>query len=124
ALPGAGPAEHEHAAPWTGEETIRRRAEMILGVDASLGRIMATLDSLKLLDRTVIVFSNDNGFFFGEHGLTTERRPPYDESIRNPLLMRYPPNIPAGARPSGLALTVDVAHTLLDFAGVPIGPHI
>ena len=123
----AGPraGEHEHAAyPWTGEETIRRRAEMILAIDESLGRIIATLDSLKLLDKTVLVLSSDNGFFFGEHGLTTERRLPYEESIRNPLLMRYPPRIPAGLRPEGLALTVDLAPTVLDLAGVPISPSI
>ncbi|HEU5220314.1 MAG TPA: sulfatase-like hydrolase/transferase, partial [Gemmatimonadales bacterium] len=125
AAPDTGSAEHDHAAPpWTGEATIRRRAEMILGVDESLGRIMAVLDSLKLLDKTVIVLSSDNGFFFGEHGLTTERRLPYEESIRNPLLMRYPPRIPAGSRPDGLALTVDLAPTMLDLAGVPIGPSI
>ena len=124
-VPDTGSAEHEHpAAPWTGEDTIRRRAEMILGVDESLGRIMATLDSLKILDKTVIVLSSDNGFFFGEHGLTTERRLPYEESIRNPLLMRYPPRIAAGSRPDGLALTVDLAPTMLEFAGVPIGPQI
>ena len=122
---GPVPGEHQHAAyPWTGEETIRRRAEMILAVDESLGRIIATLDSLKLMDKTVIVLSSDNGFFFGEHGLTTERRLPYEESIRNPLLMRYPPRIPAGSRPEGLALTVDLAPTLLDLAGVPISPSI
>jgi N-acetylglucosamine-6-sulfatase len=112
------------AYPSMGEETIRRRAEMILSVDESLGRIMAALDSLKLLDKTLIIFSSDNGFFFGEHGLTTERRLPYEESIRNPLLMRYPPRIPAGSRPEGLALTVDVAPTVLDLAGVPISPSI
>jgi N-acetylglucosamine-6-sulfatase len=117
---GKGPS----AYPSTNEETIRRRAEMILAVDESLGRIMATLDSLELLDKTVIVFSSDNGFFFGEHGLTTERRLPYEESIRNPLLIRYPPRIPAGSRPKGLALTVDLAPTVLDLAGVPIGPSI
>jgi arylsulfatase A-like enzyme len=124
-VPDTGSGEHQHpVTPWTGEETIRRRAEMILGVDASLGRIIATLDSLKLLDKTVIVLSSDNGFFFGEHGLTTERRLPYEESIRNPLLMRYPPRIPAGSRPAGLALTVDLAPTMLQFAGLPVGPHI
>jgi N-acetylglucosamine-6-sulfatase len=122
---GPGPGEHDHAAyPWTGEETIRRRAEMILAVDESLGRIIATLESHELLDKTVIVLSSDNGFFFGEHGLTTERRLPYEESIRNPLLIRYPPAIPAGLRPEELALTVDLAPTLLDMAGVPIGPSI
>jgi N-acetylglucosamine-6-sulfatase len=107
-----------------GEETIRRRAEMIRGVDESLGRIIATLDSLHILDNTVHVLSSDNGFFFGEHGLTTERRLPYEESIRNPLLMRYPSRIRAGSRPDGLALTVDLAPTLLEFAGAPTGSHI
>ncbi len=125
AAPTAGGDEHEHAnTAWNGDATIRRRAEMILGVDQSLGRIIATLDSLKLLDQTMIVLSSDNGFFFGEHGLTTERRLPYEESIRNPLLMRYPSRIPAGARPTGMALTVDLAPTLLDVAGVPIGASI
>jgi N-acetylglucosamine-6-sulfatase len=126
-VPPSGPdtMEHQHpVTPWTGEETIRRRAEMILGVDESLGRIMATLDSLGILDQTVVVLSSDNGFFFGEHGLTTERRLPYEESIRNPLLMRYPPRIPAGARPDGLALTVDLAPTMLELAGLTPGPGI
>ncbi len=121
--PASDTGEHQPSStPWLGEETIRRRAEMIRGVDASLGRIIATLDSLEILDQTVIVLSSDNGFFFGEHGLTTERRLPYEESIRNPLLMRYPSRIPAGSRPSGLTLTVDLAPTLLEFAGLPPGP--
>jgi arylsulfatase A-like enzyme len=104
--------------------TIRRRAEMLLAVDEGLGRIMAVLDSLGVLERTAIVLTSDNGFFFGEHGLTTERRLPYEESVRNPLLLRYPPRVPAGSRPAGLALTVDLAPTLLELAGVPIGPGI
>ena len=114
-----------HSTPqWAGEETIRRRAEMILAVDEGLGRIMARLDSLELLDRTAIMLTSDNGFFFGEHGLTTERRLPYEESIRNPLLVRYPPGVRAGSRPDGLALTVDLAPTLLELAGLPVGPQI
>lgn len=125
AAPAGAPQEHQHPeTPWTGEETIRRRAEMIRGVDASLGRIIATLDSLGVLDKTVIVLSSDNGFFFGEHGLTTERRLPYEESIRNPLLMRYPPRVAAASRPDGFALTVDVAPTLLDLAGLPRSPSM
>jgi len=124
-LPAGADSGHEaHPVPWTGEETIQRRAEMILAVDEGLGRIMAKLDSLGMLDRTVIVLTSDNGFFFGEHGLTTERRLPYEESIRNPLLVRYPPRVPAGARPDGLALTVDLAPTILELAGAPVGPQI
>jgi N-acetylglucosamine-6-sulfatase len=121
----AGGDEHQHPeTPWTGEETIRRRAEMMVAVDRGLGRIIGTLDSLGILDNTVIVLSSDNGFFFGEHGLTTERRLPYEESIRNPLLVRYPPRVAAGSRPDGLALTVDLAPTMLDLAGVPVSASI
>ncbi len=121
--PDSGHANHG-ALPWTEEETIQRRAEMILAVDEGLGRIMAKLEELGVLDRTVIVLSSDNGFFFGEHGLSTERRLPYEESIRNPLLVRYPPVVRPGSRPAGLALTVDLAPTLLELAGVPPGPSI
>jgi len=110
--------------PGTSETTIRRRAEMLLAVDESLGRIMTTLEKAGALDTTMIVFTSDNGFFFGEHGLSLERRLPYEESIRNPLLVRYPPRVAAGARPPGLALSVDIAPTILEAAGVPIGEHI
>ncbi|HJU66419.1 MAG TPA: sulfatase [Gemmatimonadaceae bacterium] len=112
------------AAPEMDEITIRRRAEMLLGVDEGVGRIVRALEAKGELDRTVFVFTSDNGFFFGEHGLTTERRLPYEESIRNPLIIRYPPMVRGGARPTQLALTVDLAPTLLELAGAPIGGHI
>ena len=111
-------------APSTAEVTIRRRAEMLLAVDEGVGRIMATLEERGTLDQTVFVFTSDNGFFYGEHGLTSERRMPYEESIRNPLIMRYPPRVEAGSRPTGLALTVDLAPTILELAGAPVGDHI
>lgn len=110
--------------PGTSEETIRRRAEMLLAVDESLGRIMDALAERGTLDRTVILLTSDNGFFYGEHGLSLERRLPYEESIRNPLLVRYPPLVAAGARPAGLVLSVDLAPTVLELARVPIGEEI
>jgi N-acetylglucosamine-6-sulfatase len=110
--------------PGTSEETIRRRAEMLLAVDESLGRLMSTVEDLGLLDQTMFVFTSDNGFFYGEHGLSLERRLPYEESIRNPLLIRYPLLIEAGTRIEGLALSVDLAPTVLEAAAAPIGDHI
>lgn len=111
-------------APGADQETIRRRAEMLLAVDEGLGRILAALESRGTLDQTMILFTSENGYFYGEHGLTSERRMPYEEAIRNPLLIRYPPEAAAGARPDGLALTVDIAPTVLQVAGAPIGDHI
>ena len=110
--------------PGTSEETIRRRAEMVLGVDDSLGRIISTLESRGELDNTMIMFTSDNGFFFGEHWLSQERRLPYEESIRQPLLVRYPSLAIPGSRIGGLSLSVDIAPTVLDVSGVDIGAHV
>ena len=110
--------------PGTREETIRRRAEMLLAVDEGLGRIVETLRAQGTLDETVIVFTSDNGFFYGEHGLSLERRMPYEESIRTPLLVRYPPLVQAGSRIERLVASVDLAPTVLELAGAPIGDHV
>lgn len=124
-LAGADTGNVGHlAVPITDEETIQRRAEMLLAVDEGLGRVYAALEARGILDETVIILTSDNGFFFGEHGLSTERRLPYEESIRNALLVRYPPVVPAGSRPAELALTVDLAPTVLELAGAPISPEI
>jgi N-acetylglucosamine-6-sulfatase len=110
--------------PGTSEETIRRRAEMVLSVDEGLGRIIATLEDEGALDSTMIMFTSDNGFFFGEHWLSQERRLPYEESIRQPLLVRYPPLATPGSLIGGMAVSVDIAPTVLEVGGARIGDHI
>jgi N-acetylglucosamine-6-sulfatase len=110
--------------PLTSDETIRRRAEMLLAVDEGLGRIMAALEERGILDETLILFTSDNGYFFGEHGFSIERRMPYDETVRSPLLIRYPPLIEAGTRVDGLALSIDIAPTILEIGQAEIGDHI
>ena len=95
-----------------------------MSVDEGLGRLIATLEAEGILDETMVVFTSDNGFFFGEHWLSQERRLPYEESIRQPLLVRYPPLAVAGARIDGLAGSVDLAPTVLDVGGAEIGDHV
>ena len=67
-----------------------------------------------MLDDTLVVFTSDHGYFYGEHGLSVERRLAYEESIRIPLLMRYPRLIRSGTELGALVLSLDVAPTLLD----------
>src|SRR5262249_331541 len=87
------------------------------------GRIFRALQETKQLDNTLIIFSSDNGYFWGEHDLGGKHGP-YEESIRDPLLMRYPKLIKAGTTLDGLALNVDIAPTLLELAGArPKGLH-
>ena len=108
----------------TPDETIRDRLRMLAAVDEGLGQILAELEKQGILNQTVVMVIGDNGYFYGEHGLSEERRLAYEESIRLPLLVRYPPRVKAGAEPSGMALTTDLAPTILEFAGAPTQPGI
>ena len=108
----------------TTETTIRQRAEMLIAVDESLGRLMETLNAMGQLDNTVIVFTSDHGYWYGEHGLNDERRLAYEEGIRIPMLMRYPPMIPAGIRRDEMVQSIDMAPTLLTMAGLVPGNQI
>jgi N-acetylglucosamine-6-sulfatase len=102
----------------TSDMEVRDRLEMLLAVDESLGQILQTLTDLGELDNTVVVVAGDHGYFYGEHGLNEERRLAYEETIRIPLIMRYPSLIGAGSTPGPMVLNIDVAPTLLDLAGL------
>ena len=85
---------------------------------------VAELEKQGTLNQTVVMVIGDNGYFYGEHGLSEERRLAYEESIRLPLLVRYPPRVQAGSEPTGLALTTDLAPTIIELAGAPALPGI
>ncbi|HMP29961.1 MAG TPA: sulfatase-like hydrolase/transferase, partial [Saprospiraceae bacterium] len=89
------------------EKSIRDRAEMMLAIDESLGNIMKTLSDLKIDKNTVIFFTSDNGYFFGEHGLSLERRMPYEESVKAPLFIKHPGIKNRVPFVDGLALSID-----------------
>ncbi|HKQ13926.1 MAG TPA: sulfatase/phosphatase domain-containing protein, partial [Steroidobacteraceae bacterium] len=103
------------------EATIQARAEMMLAVDEGLGRLRAALEEKKLLENTLFVFMSDNGSFFGEHGLSVERRFPYEESIKSPLIISHRAVIEP-RRVDAFALSIDIAPTLLEAARAGI-PH-
>ena len=103
----------------TSERTIRERSEMLMAVDDGLGRMLDTLEATGQLDNTVVVVASDHGYWYGEHGLSAERRLAYEEAIRIPLVIRYPRLIPAGSTPQPFALSIDLAPTMLDLAGQP-----
>ena len=108
----------------TSDDEIRGRLEMLLGVDESLGRILVALERKGILNDTVVVFTSDHGYFYGEHGLNEERRLAYEETIRIPLVIRYPPLAIAGSTPPEMALSIDIAPTLLEVAGLQPGAGV
>ena len=103
----------------TSDDTILKRLRMLQAVDEGLGRMLEVLDSEKKLDDTLVVFTSDEGFFYGEHGLSEERRLAYEESVRIPLVMRWPRLVAPGRSLDPPVLGLDLAPTLLEIGGAP-----
>lgn len=105
--------------PRTGssDESILGRLRMLAAVDESLGKLLECLDQSKELGHTLVVVTSDHGYFYGEHGLSVERRLAYEEAIRVPLLMRLPGVIAPRSEPSEMVLTLDLAPSLLELGG-------
>jgi N-acetylglucosamine-6-sulfatase len=95
------------------DETILNRLRMAKAVDESLGRVLGALERRGELDQTAVIFTSDHGYFYGEHYLGHERRLAYEETIRIPMLIRYPQLFRAGSRPRQFFLSVDVAEFCL-----------
>lgn len=91
----------------------------LLAVDEGVGLLLEALESTAQLENTLVVFTSDNGFLLGAHRLF-DKRTMHEESIRVPLVLRYPKRISAGARPSELVINLDLAPTILELAGVPV----
>jgi arylsulfatase A-like enzyme len=108
----------------TTDETIRNRLRVLASVEDGVAEIFKTLEDQKQLDNTLIIFTSDEGYFYGEHGLSVERRLAYEESIRIPLFMRWPKLIKAGSPIYQFALNIDIAPTLLEVGGAPVPKEI
>jgi arylsulfatase A-like enzyme len=103
------------------QEALRNYYRLVTGMDREVGRIRAALADLGLERETLIVFTSDNGYFLGGRGLV-DKFFMYEESIRVPLIV-FDPQLPEserGRRLDPMVLNVDVAPTLLDYAGVAV----
>ncbi|MBL9194837.1 MAG: sulfatase [Opitutaceae bacterium] len=115
------------AHPPTGADLVRWRYQRYLhdylacirAVDESVGRLLAFLDEQGLADNTIVVYSSDQGFFLGEHGWF-DKRWIFEESLRTPLLVRWPGVTRPGSVNRDLVSNLDYAETFLDAAGVPV----
>jgi arylsulfatase A-like enzyme len=105
------------------EILVRNYYSVLLSVDENVGRVLDFMDKNGLTENTVVIYTSDNGFFLGEHGLY-DKRLMYEPSIRVPMLMRYPAGIKGGTVESRMVLNVDVGPTLLELAGVPVPAYM
>jgi arylsulfatase A-like enzyme len=115
------------AATLTGEALTRWKYQRymqdylatIQSMDDNIGRLLSFLDTAGLTRNTMVIYTSDQGFFLGDHGLY-DKRFMYEESLRMPFLVRWPAVVKPGSRSDAIGINADFAPTFLDVARVPV----
>ncbi len=113
--------ERRFATPEMYQKSVKDYYRLVTGIDRVVGAVVEQLQRQQLADNTVIIFTSDHGFFLGEYGLAGKWLM-HEESIRTPLLV-WDPRLPKEAKGTAreeMALNIDIAPTILDFAGIDI----
>ncbi|WP_234042126.1 sulfatase family protein [Persicirhabdus sediminis] len=95
----------------------------VQGIDENVGRLLQFLEDEGLADNTIVVYSSDQGFLLGEHGLT-DKRTAYEESMMMPFVIRWPGHITPGQRNESIIQNIDYSATFLDAAGIEVPEEI
>lgn len=127
-LPAFFDAKNEGRNRWTWrfdepgkyQEMMKNYYRLATEVDAVCGKVIAELKRQGIYDNTLVIFTTDNGFYHGEHGLA-DKWYPHQESIRVPLMIRDPrmPAAKRGTTNNDFTLNVDLAPTILAYSGIP-----
>ncbi|MCP3695717.1 MAG: sulfatase-like hydrolase/transferase, partial [Planctomycetaceae bacterium] len=104
---------------WKYQRYIKDYLRCIAAVDDNLGRVLDYLDKSDLAKNTIVIYCSDQGFYLGEHGWF-DKRWMYEESLRTPLLVRWPGVIKPGRLNDDIVSPIDFAETFLDIAGVEV----
>ena len=116
-----------HAADLSGDDLVRWKYQRyaknylrcVKGVDDNVGNLMATLEELGLDENTVVIYSSDQGFYIGDHGWY-DKRWMYEESLKMPLVIKWPGVTKPGSVNTELVQNLDYASTFLDIANARI----
>ncbi len=103
---------------WKYQRFMQDYLACVQSVDDNVGRLVDWLDASGLRENTVVIYTSDQGFFLGEHGLF-DKRFMYEESLRMPFLVRWPARIKPGTASDAIGINCDFAPTFLELAGQP-----
>lgn len=98
---------------------FQKRAQSLQAVDELVAEVIALLEKINQLENTYIIFTSDNGFHMGEHGIPAGKGLAYEEDIRVPFLIRGP-NITAGSQISQMTANIDLAPSIAELANVTV----
>ncbi len=101
---------------WKYQRYVKDYLRCVKSVDDSVGKVLDYLDEAGLTKNTVVMYSSDQGWYLGEHGWF-DKRWMYEESLKTPLLVRWPGGIAPGNSNNDIVSNLDFAETFLDLAG-------
>ena len=106
-------------AKWKYQRYMQDYLACVQSIDDNVGRLFEYLERAGLMKNTVILYTADNGFFLGDHGLY-DKRFMYEESLRIPLLVRWPGVTKPGSVSDAMVLNLDFPETFLEMAGLNV----
>ena len=122
-------ADYEKAKPnmtekeivqWKYQRYVKDYLRCVKSVDDGIGEVLDYLDEAGLAENTVVIYSSDQGWYLGEHGWF-DKRWMYEESLKCPLLVRWPGTVKAGSvNDSDIVSNLDFAETFLEIAGADV----
>lgn len=104
---------------WKYQRYLRDYLSTAKGMDRNINSILDAVDQMGLRNNTIVIYTSDQGFYLGEHGWF-DKRFMYEESFSTPLMIRYPGKIKPGTNVNAMVMNIDLAPTLLDYAGVAV----
>ena len=104
---------------WKYQRYIKDYLRCIASVDDNVGRLLDHLDETGLAKNTIVIYSSDQGFYLGDHGWF-DKRFMYEESLRMPLLVRWPGVVKPGSVNTDLVQNLDFAETFLQMASTDV----
>jgi len=102
---------------WKYQRYIKDYLRVVASIDDNVGNLLDYLEADGLTRNTMVIYTSDQGFFLGDHGWF-DKRFMYEESLRMPFIVRYPPEIEPGTVNDDIILNVDFAPLFLDLAGI------
>lgn len=117
------PQKEADVYKWKYNRYIKDYLRCVQSVDDGVGELLDYLKANGLEENTIIVYTSDQGFYLGEHGWF-DKRFMYEESLKTPLIIRYPKEIKAGLVCDKMIQNIDYAPTFLDYAGIKIPKDI
>jgi arylsulfatase A-like enzyme len=109
----------EEIVKWKYQRYVKDYLRCVKSVDDAIGDVLDYLDEAGLAENTVVIYSSDQGWYLGEHGWF-DKRWMYEESLRTPLMAKWPGVIKPGSVNNDITSNLDFAETFLDIAGVEV----